>query len=58
MVTAVKSTKGPTPIVAAAQNYDWGVKGSSSLVAKLHVGNSGASINEEKPYAEVSHELL
>jgi hypothetical protein len=40
-------------IIAAVQNYEWGLLGSHSLVAQLSVHNSGSPIEEEKPYAEV-----
>jgi hypothetical protein len=40
-------------IVATVQNYDWGILGSASLVAKLGAENSGIAIDENKPYAEV-----
>ena len=37
----------------AVQNYDWGIKGKSSLVGQIYEKNSGISIEEDKPYAEV-----
>lgn len=40
-------------IVGAVQNYDWGLKGSASLVAELGATNSSIPIDESKPYAEV-----
>lgn len=40
-------------LVAAVQNYEWGIMGSNSLVAKLSEANSGAVIDEGKAYAEV-----
>mmetsp|Transcript_38521 Transcript_38521/g.46546 ORF Transcript_38521/g.46546 Transcript_38521/m.46546 type:complete len:422 (+) Transcript_38521:123-1388(+) len=36
-----------------AQNYDWGKKGDTSLVAKLHNLGSGNPVDEAKPYAEL-----
>lgn len=36
-----------------AQNYDWGIKGTDSLVGQIYQANSGNSIEEDKPYAEV-----
>lgn len=35
-----------------AQNYDWGNKGSSSLVAKIITSAGNESLNENKNYAE------
>ncbi|XP_047336806.1 mannose-6-phosphate isomerase 1-like [Impatiens glandulifera] len=35
------------------KNYDWGLLGSESTVARLHSMNSDASIVEDKPYAEL-----
>ena len=46
---------GLNEIVAAVQNYEWGLHGSSSLVAKLWTANSGEKIDEGKPYAEVNN---
>lgn len=40
-------------VIAAVQNYEWGLQGSSSLVAKLAEKNSGEKIDESKPYAEL-----
>ncbi|KAF0990390.1 hypothetical protein HZS_6684 [Henneguya salminicola] len=41
-------------LLCGVQNYDWGVKGSSSLVAKLKLGNDHSfTIDEELPYAEL-----
>lgn len=47
-------------LVPAVQNYDWGYKGKSSLVAKVwqesqkHIlSNTTAIIDESKPYAEL-----
>ena len=38
----------------AVQNYAWGKRGKSSEVAKLYSsGNDNASVEEEKPYAEL-----
>ena len=52
MVAGVKSST--SEIVAAVQNYDWGIVGSGSLVARLSAGNAdSAKIDENKPYAEV-----
>jgi hypothetical protein len=36
-----------------AQNYDWGIKGTDSLVGQIYQANSGNLIEEDKPYAEV-----
>lgn len=41
------------PILAPVQNYAWGVKGDSSLVAKLHARNAMDSADASKPYAEL-----
>jgi mannose-6-phosphate isomerase len=38
-------------VIPSAQQYDWGKVGSQSRVAQL-VGATGASIQEDKPYAE------
>lgn len=40
-------------VVPAVQNYDWGMLGSNSLVAKLSGQSSNSIIDEAKPYAEV-----
>lgn len=37
---------------SSVQNYDWGIKGEESAVARLYKRNSGKEIESEKPYAE------
>lgn len=39
---------------AGVQSYDWGVLGSSSKVAQYAKGSPDFSVDESKPYAEVS----
>lgn len=40
----------------SVQNYDWGIIGNDSLVAKIHKKNSfDKEIDELKPYAEVQN---
>lgn len=51
MVSATQFTAAP--LIATVQNYEWGLKGDKSLVASLHEQNSQASIDQERPYAEV-----
>ncbi|KAG6607030.1 Mannose-6-phosphate isomerase 1, partial [Cucurbita argyrosperma subsp. sororia] len=36
----------------SVQNYDWGIRGHDSLVARLFALNSGSSVASHKPYAE------
>lgn len=36
----------------SVQNYDWGIKGEESAVARLYERNSGEGIGFERPYAE------
>lgn len=50
MVTKARSVH---ELVAAVQTYEWGLVGSNSLVARLNAQNSGETIDESKPYAEV-----
>ena len=47
------NTNDPLFLTCATQNYEWGIKGSKSLVAQLHRKNSGIEVDENKPYAEV-----
>ena len=51
MVSAIKEK--PVELVGCVQNYDWGIKGSESLVAQVFQSNSAQEICQEKPYAEV-----
>lgn len=37
----------------AAQNYEWGLLGQESLVARIHGLNTGRAIDGTKPYAEL-----
>ncbi|KAI5339142.1 PREDICTED: mannose-6-phosphate isomerase [Prunus dulcis] len=37
----------------SVQNYDWGKRGTDSLVARLSALNSSSEIDPEKPYAEI-----
>lgn len=42
------------PIVGKTMNYDWGIRGKSSLVAQLHSLNTGEVIEDEtQAYAEL-----
>ena len=52
-----KNEGGVVEIVGAVQNYDWGIVGSNSTVAKLDASNSGRPVDEGRPYAEVSQSL-
>lgn len=54
MVT--KSEGGVVEIVGAVQNYDWGIVGSNSTVAKLDASNAERPVDEGRPYAEVSRQ--
>lgn len=36
----------------SVQNYDWGIRGAGSTVARLHAANSDKEIQDGKPYAE------
>lgn len=58
MVTGIKDntsveSAAPSNVIVMAQNYEWGLQGSNSLVAKLWSANTGEQIDESKPYAEV-----
>uniref|UniRef100_A0A1J3HN67 Mannose-6-phosphate isomerase n=1 Tax=Noccaea caerulescens TaxID=107243 RepID=A0A1J3HN67_NOCCA len=37
----------------AVKNYEWGKLGPDSLVARLHVANSGCRVDPDVPYAEL-----
>lgn len=54
MVTKSEEQGGVVEIVGAVQSYDWGIVGSNSTVAKLDASNAGRSVDEARPYAEVS----
>ena len=43
-------------IIPTTQQYDWGKRGSSSMVAQLAAAASypGFQLQDDKPYAEVS----
>ena len=47
------SAKGLIRLKATAQNYDWGKRGSDSLVALLGYAGSGIKTDKDKPYAEL-----
>ena len=47
------ATKGLIRLKATAQNYDWGKRGSDSLVAVLGYAGSGIKTEQDKPYAEL-----
>jgi mannose-6-phosphate isomerase len=47
------SLNGLIRLKAAVQNYDWGKKGSESLVASFGYSGSGVKIDKERPYAEL-----
>lgn len=51
-ITTSDNTK-PVELSCSAQNYDWGIMGSDSLVGRIYEKNSGVSIQSDKPYAEV-----
>lgn len=48
----LKSPKRLLRLTCSVQNYDWGLAGADSLVAKLYGLNSGKEIELDKPYAE------
>lgn len=50
--SSVDNTK-PVELSCLAQNYDWGIIGSDSLVGRIYEKNSGNNIDQQKPYAEV-----
>lgn len=43
---------GVVKLRCSVQNYDWGIKGDESTVARLYARNSEKEIDVEKPYAE------
>lgn len=47
------SSSKPLRLRCSVQNYDWGVHGSDSHVARLCALNSGSAIDSRKPYAEI-----
>ncbi|PJF16906.1 Mannose-6-phosphate isomerase [Paramicrosporidium saccamoebae] len=56
MVVATESSV--CEVVAAVQNYEWGLLGSNSLVAKISAKNSDQQIDESKPYAETTSPMV
>lgn len=42
-----------TKLIGKTQNYDWGISGETSLVARLHYLNTGEPVDPKKPYAEL-----
>lgn len=44
---------GLVELVGKPQNYDWGICGADSLVARLHHSNTGVDIDGGMPYAEL-----
>lgn len=53
-MAAADLTTQLVPLEAAVQNYAWGMPPTSnSLVARVHSLNSGASVNDALPYAEL-----
>lgn len=50
---AISDSSKPVELTCSAQNYDWGIMGSDSLVGRIYEKNSGISIQSDKPYAEV-----
>ncbi len=56
MVSAI--TVKPVELVGFVQNYEWGIKGSESLVAQIYRSNSEQEIQTEKPYAEVKAVII
>ena len=51
--TAFSDNTKPVELICSAQNYEWGILGSESLVGKIYEKNNGISIQNDKPYAEV-----
>ena len=54
------STAPVFKIIPTTQKYDWGKKGLSSKVAQFAVASKipGFALDEESPYAEVSHDTI
>lgn len=50
---AVSDNTKPVELTCSAQNYDWGIMGSESLVGKIYEKNNGVRVQSDKPYAEV-----
>lgn len=54
--TAKLNGSEPVELICAVQNYEWGLLGNESLVAKISAkNNSNSAIQSEKPYAEVKN---
>ncbi|PQQ01036.1 mannose-6-phosphate isomerase 1 [Prunus yedoensis var. nudiflora] len=47
-----KRSRRPVRLRCSVKNYDWGIVGSHSKVARLFALNSGSDIDPAKPYAE------
>lgn len=48
----IAKNNNPVRLRCAVQNYDWGIVGNNSQVARLFSLNSRSSIDSTKPYAE------
>nr|XP_011464099.1 PREDICTED: mannose-6-phosphate isomerase 1-like [Fragaria vesca subsp. vesca] len=49
---AMKKKRRPVRLRCSVKNYDWGILGHHSKVARLFALNSGSDIDPAKPYAE------
>ena len=47
------SQKNLLRLRCSVQNYDWGLKGHDSRVARLYARNSGSETRPDSPYAEL-----
>ncbi|BBG94482.1 F-box/RNI-like superfamily protein [Prunus dulcis] len=47
-----KRSRRPVRLRCSVKNYDWGIVGRHSKVARLFALNSGSDIDPAKPYAE------
>ena len=56
MVIAEEMKPRALELIPAVQTYDWGLKGTNSLVARL--SSSRINVADETPYAEVHYALL
>ena len=58
ITTSTSDNTKPVELTCSAQNYDWGIMGSDSLVGRIYEKNSGVSIKSDKPYAEVIENII
>ena len=58
ITTSTSDNTKPVELTCSAQNYDWGIMGSDSLVGRIYEKNSGVSIQSDKPYAEVIKNII